>query len=252
MSLLAGDRRYLAAGGGIDVPGKGVALLTFPGGAAVVICGGSRLEVDDVGVENGRTSTPSARLTLENGRLLADTSSPSGAFAPLALTVLRGQGDVVSGGRAWYSVDPGSVAVSSGAVTVGGAGSTADGKELNCGDGVTVKPPTEVEPSEEPTEVFPTESTPSASVDPSVSPTTVESSAPATETTTEATTGAPTTTAPSIRPSRSRSPSPSTSPSSSRSSSPSASASASTSPTTPDTPSTSPSVPEEPTEPSTE
>ncbi|GIF36453.1 cyclic nucleotide-binding protein [Actinoplanes xinjiangensis] len=252
VSLQLGEQRYLAAGAKVEVPGKGVALLTFPGGGAVVLCGNSRVAVNGVGVEKGRTSSPSGTLALENGRLLADTSSPSGAFAPLALTVLRGQGDVVSGGRAWYSVDPGSVAVSSGAVTIGGAGSTADGKELNCGDGVTVKPPTEVEPSEEPTEVFPTESTPSASVDPSVSPTTVESSAPATETTTEATTGAPATTAPSIRPSRSRSPSPSTSPSSSRSSSPSASASASTSPTTPDTPSTSPSVPEEPTEPSTE
>jgi putative peptide zinc metalloprotease protein len=255
VSLQVGEQRYLAAGSKIEVPGKGVALLTFPGGAAVVLCGNSRVAVNGVGVENGRTSTPSGKLTLENGRLLADTSSPSGAFAPLALTVLRSQGDVISGGRAWYSVDPGAVAVSSGAVTVGGAESPADGKELNCGDGVTVKPPTEAEPSEEPTEeLLPSEeSTLSPTVDPSLSPTTVESSEPATETSSEPTTGTSTSTTPSARPSTSRSTSPSVKPSASRSvsSSPSASASPSVSTTT-DTPSTSPSVSDNASEPSIE
>ncbi|MFC4067652.1 cyclic nucleotide-binding protein [Actinoplanes subglobosus] len=253
VSLQVGEERYLAAGAKVEVPGKGVALLTFPGGAAVVLCGNSRVAINGVGVEAGRTSTPSGKLTLENGRLLADTSSPSGAFEPLALTVLRSQGDVVSGSRAWYSVDPGAVAVSSGSVTVGGSASQADGKELNCGDGVTVKPPTEAVPSEEPSEeVVPTEeSLPSASVDPSVSPTTVESSAPATETTSAPASASPTTTTPSARPSASRSASPSVKPSASRtSSSPSPSASASASPS-PDPTSPSPTTPEEPTEPST-
>ncbi|MEU4162741.1 cyclic nucleotide-binding protein [Actinoplanes sp. NPDC026670] len=251
-SLQVGEERYLKSGSKIEVPGKGVALLTFPGGAAVVLCGNSRVAVNGVGVEHGRTSTPSANLALENGRLLADTSSPSGAFAPLGLTVLRGQGDVVSSGRAWYSVDPGAVAVSSGAVTVGGAGSPADGKELNCGDGVPVKPPTETAPTEEPTEESTEESTLPPSVDPSVSPTNVESSAPATETSSEPTTGASTSTTPSIRPSRSRTPSPSVSTSPSKAASPSAnSPSASPSPSV-DPPSPSPSIPEQSADPSTE
>ncbi|GIE79672.1 hypothetical protein Aph02nite_56220 [Actinoplanes philippinensis] len=252
MTLQAGEQRYLGAGSTVEVPGKGVALLTFPGGAAVVLCGTSRLVINGVGVETGRTSAPSGTLTLEGGRLLADTSSPSGAFAPLALTVLRSQGDVVSGGRAWYSVDPATVAVSSGAVTVGGAQSQADGKELNCGDGVTVKPPTEAQPSEGPGEVPPIEeSTPPPSVDPSVSPTNVESSSPATETSSEPTNGTSTSATPSVRPSRSRPPSPSSSPSASKSTSPSTSPPTSTSPT-PDTPSPSPSIPEQSADPSSE
>ncbi|MEU4619006.1 cyclic nucleotide-binding protein [Actinoplanes sp. NPDC023801] len=206
MSLQAGDRRYLSAGGGVEVPGKGVALLTFPGGAAVVLCGGSRLEINDVGVENGRTSTPSGRLTLENGRLLADTSSPSGAFAPLELTVLRSQGEVGNDGRAWYSVDQAGVSVSAGTVTVGGAENAADGAGLNCGDGVTVAPPTEAEPSESPgEELFPSEeSTAPESPEASVSPTTVQSETadPDTEPTTGGTTRPATrpTTAPTTRP----------------------------------------------------
>jgi putative peptide zinc metalloprotease protein len=206
MALLAGDRRYLAAGGGVEVPGKGVALLTFPGGAAVVICGGSRLEIDDVAVENGRTSTPSGRLTLENGRLLAATGSPSGAFAPLELTVRRSQGEVANSGKAWYSVDQAGVTVSSGSVTVGGAGNAADGKDLNCGDGVTVKPPTEAEPSESPVEELPpSEESVPETTEPSTSPTTVQSETPDPDTetttgrTTRPTTGS-TTTAPTTRP----------------------------------------------------
>ncbi|SDT77045.1 cyclic nucleotide-binding protein [Actinoplanes derwentensis] len=164
-ALVPGDRRYLASGAQVEVPGGGVALLTFPGGAAVVLCGDSRVEVSGVGVEDGRQSTPSGRLKLESGRLLADTSSPSGAFQPLDLTVLRTKGDVASIGRAWYSVDAAAVAVSTGTVTVGGAGSPASGEALNCGDGVEVKKPTEAEPSEAPTE----ESAPP--VEPSVSTT---------------------------------------------------------------------------------
>ncbi|GGN02944.1 putative peptide zinc metalloprotease protein [Actinoplanes campanulatus] len=211
------DRRYLAAGAEIEVPGRGVALLTFPGGAAVVLCGGSRTEVTAVGVDNGRRSTPSGRLTLENGRLLADTSSPSGAYQPLDLTVLRTQGDVTSDGRAWYSVDTAGVAVSEGAVSVGGSRNEADNQPLNCGDGVPVTPPTEAEPTPDPTE----ESSPAeapAIPAPSTDPTTVpgtenepvdgsDDGDPATttnptttRTTTRPTTGNPTITVPTNRP----------------------------------------------------
>jgi putative peptide zinc metalloprotease protein len=259
MSLLAGDRRYLAAGGGVEVPGKGVALLTFPGGAAVVLCGGSRLEVDEVGVESGRTSTPSGRLTLENGRLLADTSSPSGAFAPLELTVRRSQGEVASNGRAWYSVDQAGVTVSSGTVTVGGAENPADGAGLNCGDGVTVKPPSEAEPSESPgEELFPSEeSTIPETTDPSTSPTTVQSETPDPDTetttgeTTRPTTGATTTAVPTTRPTTTRPPTPTTNPTTTKpTTTPPTTNPTTTEPTT-TAPTTEP-TPDDPTEPSVE
>ncbi|MEV0898716.1 cyclic nucleotide-binding protein [Actinoplanes sp. NPDC049802] len=203
IELVPADRRYLAAGAEIEVPGRSVALLTFPGGAAVVLCGGSRTEVTAVGVENGRKSTPSARLTLENGRLLADTSSPSGAYQPLDLTVLRAQGDVTSDGRAWYSVDTVDVAVSSGAVTVGGTRDQADEQPLNCGDGVPVAPPTEVEPTPEPTEESaPAEApaTPAPSTDPTTVPGTTDQPVDDSDDGNPATTTNPTTTRTTTRP----------------------------------------------------
>ncbi|MDI6097864.1 cyclic nucleotide-binding protein [Actinoplanes sp. NEAU-A12] len=226
VSLVPGDRRYLAAGAKIEVPGKAVALLTFPGGAAVVLCGGSRVEVNGVEVASGRTSAPSGRLTLENGRLLADTSSPSGAFEPLALAVARSQGEVVSGGRAWFAVDPAQVAVSTGTVTVGGSGSQAAGGELTCGDGVPVKPPTETKPNEESVEeTFPSE-LPAPSTTPTTVPSTtdepVDGEEPTTATTTTSgrtsrptsrpTTGATTTTVPSSRPTVTRTTNPASNP----------------------------------------
>ncbi|GAA1632962.1 cyclic nucleotide-binding protein [Actinoplanes couchii] len=222
-ALSAGDRRYLATGSRIDVPGGGVAMLTFPGGAAVVLCGDSRVEVTGVGVEDGRQSAPSGRLTLENGRLLADTSSPSGAFQPLGLTVLRAQGDVASAGRAWYSVDSAGVAVSTGAVTVAGAGAPASGEALNCGDGVEVKKPTETEPSESPAGESGPPVEPSASISPEPSTSTSvagtgdeevdspgddETTTPTTGATTRPTTTAPTITVPTSRPTTTRTSSP--------------------------------------------
>ncbi|GAA4956568.1 cyclic nucleotide-binding protein [Actinoplanes utahensis] len=214
-SLTPGDKRYLAAGAEIEVPGRGVALLTFPGGAAVVLCGGSRTRIGAVGVENGRQSTPSGRLTLENGRVLADTSSPSGAYRPLSLTVQRASGDVVSAGRAWYAVDPGKVTVSSGSVHVGGAGNPANKEPLNCGDGVAIAPPTEVEPTEDPTEeAVPEESAVTTTPEPSVSTTAPEEDSddqaidvtdeptpdPTGQATTRPTTKAPTTKPPATTP----------------------------------------------------
>lgn len=214
-SLAPDDRRYLAAGSRVDVPAGGGALLTFPGGAAVVLCGDSSVEVDGVGVTNGRQSSPSGRLKLVSGRLLADTNSPSGAFRPLGLTVLRTQGDVASDGRAWYSVDASGVAVSTGAVTVAGTGAPATDQALNCGDGVEVKKPTESEPSEGTVEESETPVEPSVTSTPEPSTSTSVPSTgddeevdtpedDPTATTTRPTTAAPTTTAPTSRPSNTR------------------------------------------------
>ncbi|MEU4426313.1 cyclic nucleotide-binding protein, partial [Actinoplanes sp. NPDC024001] len=173
-ALRPDDDRYLSSGARIEVPASGRARLTFPGGASVVLCPGSRAVVNEVSVRSGRTSAPAGRLTLDSGRVLADTTSPSGAFAALDLTVLRSQGDVTSAGRAWYAVDPSEVTVVRGRVAVGGAAMPAGGGELNCGDGVKVTPPS-AGPSEEPVDEpsFPETSAPPTSVAPSTTPTTV-------------------------------------------------------------------------------
>ena len=255
-ALAPGDRRYLAAGAEIEVPGRGVALLTFPGGAAVVLCGGSRTEVSAVGVASGRQSTPSGQLRLENGRVLADTSSPSGAYRPLALTVFRASGDVVSDGRAWYAVDPGKVAVSSGTVKVGGSGNAADGQALNCGDGVAIAPPTVVEPTTEPTPEDTAPVEPEVTTTPEISASTtpdpdddqvIDTPEDDVETTdpTDTVTTRPTTTAPATRPPTTR---PTTPPPTSKPTTPPPTTSK---PTTPPPPTTKPTTPPPPTEPTT-
>ncbi|MBG0561825.1 cyclic nucleotide-binding protein [Actinoplanes aureus] len=163
-ALRSGDKRYLSAGARIEVPGSARAQLTFPGGATVVLCPGARAQVNEVAVDSGRRPAPAGRLTLDSGRLLADTTSSSGAYAELDLTVLRAQGDVTSTGRAWYAVDPSAITVASGRVAVGGAATPATTSELTCGDGVKVTPPS-AGPSEEPVEgTFP--ATPPASAVP--------------------------------------------------------------------------------------
>ena len=62
------------------------------------------------------TATPHAALSVDTGRVLADTTSTSGAFRPLDLVVHRTRGDVTNTGAAWYSVDPAAVTVSTGKV----------------------------------------------------------------------------------------------------------------------------------------
>ncbi|WP_229071353.1 cyclic nucleotide-binding protein [Actinoplanes sp. DH11] len=167
------QRRYLAAGTAIKVPDAGRALLTFPGGATVLLCGGSSAELNGTGVAGGRQQTPSGRITLGSGRMLADTTSPSGAYRPLALTVQRGQDEVRNDGRAWFAVDPVTVTVASGDVTAGSVAGPATGVDLDCGDGAVVTPPS-AGPSEEPTEegTFPPDPTESAVPSPTL-PTTV-------------------------------------------------------------------------------
>ena len=74
-----------------------------------------------------RERVPSGALVVDNGRVLADTTSMSGAYRPLALVVSRPLGDVTNTGAAWYSADPAAVTVSSGRVAVGGAPATPTG-----------------------------------------------------------------------------------------------------------------------------
>jgi putative peptide zinc metalloprotease protein len=174
ITLRPDERRYVAPGSEIRVPASGQAQLTFPGGATVVLCGDSSTELTGAEVVSGRDAVPTARIALGGGRVLADTTSRSGAFQPLGITVLRTQGDVANVGRAWFAVDPLSVTVSRGEVTVAGAASPATRTDLGCGDGDVVAPPSAV-PSDEPVEegTFPAE--PSESVSPSASPSVSES-----------------------------------------------------------------------------
>src|SRR4029453_15217083 len=106
--------------------------------------------------EAGRYRDPHAALAVDTGRVLADTTSTSGAFRPLDLVVHRALGNVTNTGAAWYSVDPNAVTVSTGKVTVAGAPATATESALSCGDGVPVEPPA-AGPSESPSGQTPSE-----------------------------------------------------------------------------------------------
>jgi putative peptide zinc metalloprotease protein len=151
LRLEPGDRRYLAAGSKIDVPARSMARLTFQGGSASVLCAGSQLDLGAITTDSARTRTASSTVTLRTGRLLADTTSASGAYRPLDLTIVRNTGQVVNVGAAWYAVDTSAVTVSTGRVSVGGSASAGTGGDLSCGDGVAVTPPSQTpEPSAEP------------------------------------------------------------------------------------------------------
>ncbi|WP_433297587.1 cyclic nucleotide-binding protein [Actinoplanes sp. CA-030573] len=193
-TLEPGDRRYLGSGAQIEVPVRSAARLTFPGGAVSVICAGSGLTVGDLAVGAGRHQSPRGALSLRAGKVLADTTSTSGAYQPLRLTVGRADGTVAASAASWFSVEPDKVTVSSGRVLVGGKATEATGATLSCGDGVAVSPPSEsAPPSEEPlpSEEPTVEPSLPASVTPSTSTTTTT---PAT--TTEPTEAATTTTPP--------------------------------------------------------
>ncbi|WP_239162528.1 cyclic nucleotide-binding protein [Paractinoplanes rishiriensis] len=211
-ALEPGDRRYLANGTRVEVPNQATARLTLPGGAILVLCAGSQVDLTSLATESGREHTPKATLGLQAGRLLADTTSTSGAYQPLHLTVTRSGGEVVNTGVAWYAIDPGAVTVSTGQVTVAGAESTGTGGDLTCGDGIAVSPPTapDAAPSEEPlpTDLPSLEPSLPPSVEPSSAPTTTDPAQtddPTTQptegtTTTPPRTTRPTTTPPTTRP----------------------------------------------------
>jgi putative peptide zinc metalloprotease protein len=223
--LEEGDRRYLDQGATIEVAARSTGRLTFRGGSVALLCGGSITGVGPLRTDAGRTKRAHGDLTVHNGRVLADTSSPSGAFEPLALVVRRPAGDVTNSGAAWFAVDPGAVAVATGVVRVAGAEAAPGGTDLSCGDGVPVAPPAgtpspEPAPSELPS-VLPT--TPSATPTPTVAPTTVAPTTqapPARPDPTVPRTTAPPTRPPTTAPSPTPSPTPSATPSPTRSTRP--------------------------------
>jgi putative peptide zinc metalloprotease protein len=235
VTLDQGDRRFVAEGTRIDVPPAATGRLTFSGGAAALLCPGSRTEVGKISTGTGRTREPRGALAVDNGRLLADTTSVSGAYEPLTLVVRRPLGDVTNAGAAWYSVEPSAVSVSTGRVAVGGAPSSPTRSDLNCGDGVPVEPPA-AGPSESPTpeplpsDLLPSEVAPTATLTvppPTTAPpviqppddpdptTTAPTTRPATRPATTRPTTKPTTKAPPTTPPSSPRPTPSSEPPSS-------------------------------------
>jgi putative peptide zinc metalloprotease protein len=209
-----GGRRYVDDGSRVDVPAGSQGRLTFPGGSAAVLCANSQTAVGRLWTAAGRHREPHGVVAIESGRLLADTTSTSGAFRPLSLVVRRPLGNVQNTGQSWYAVDQAEVALSSGAITVGGTASTPTGTALTCGDDVAVTPPAagpSESPSDQPSLGPPTEVTPSASLSvsptPSTTPTTIPEpgqTVPANPTATTkpptATTKPPTTSPPTTKP----------------------------------------------------
>ncbi|MGK5679026.1 cyclic nucleotide-binding protein [Actinoplanes sp. URMC 104] len=165
-TLADGTRRYLDQGEVVQVPSGASAKLVFAGGSTALLCANTRVGIGNLGTGEGRDQTPRARISLQSGRLLAGTGSTSGAYNPLALTVDRSAGTVTSTGAAWYSIEPATVTVSQGTVTVDGQPAAAAGGELACADGVPVEAPpsSSPEPSEEPLPSF------SDSINPSIDP----------------------------------------------------------------------------------
>jgi len=228
VTLGTGQRRYVPASTRIEVADKSTGRLTFQGGSAALLCAGSSTQVGVLATGAGRHRDPHATLTIDNGRLLADTTSTSGAYRPLALTVNRTLGTVTNSGVAWFAADPNTVTVSTGRVFVAGTVSEPTEAKLNCGDGVPVEPPA-AGPSDSPSAEPSPSDLPSLVPSPTpLKPTTappVIPNPPNPPRTTPPKPTPPKTTPPKTSPSRSTSPSPSKSPSPSPSPSPSESSS---------------------------
>ncbi|MEU4238121.1 cyclic nucleotide-binding protein [Actinoplanes sp. NPDC026619] len=248
-----GGERYLGQGTEVDVPAQSTARLTFPGGGVTVLCAGSRVMVGALSVDGGRQQSPRGSLSLQAGRVLADTTGTSGAFNPLALSVVRPDGKITNKGAAWYSVDPSAITVSTGTVSTASQATAGTGAKLSCGDGVEVTQPSEeTQPSQEPAPADSATLDPSASasVAPVESATTATADPAATDdpgdgTTTTQPTEATTTKAPTTRPTTTRAPVPpttTTKPTTAPTTATTTSAAPSTSPTPADTGTTNPSI----------
>jgi putative peptide zinc metalloprotease protein len=174
LALGRGGSVYLADGDSVTMRDRSTAKLTFRGGSASILCGGTELEVGPLFSTGLRPTSPTADLTLRRGSVLADTASPSAAFRPLALTMESAGSTVRNDGPAWYAVRSGDAIVSTGAVTVDGV-PRPTGASPHCGDGAGVDRPTGTPTpptSSPPNTPFPSETPfPSDTPSPSVSPT---------------------------------------------------------------------------------
>ncbi|MBE1487199.1 cyclic nucleotide-binding protein [Plantactinospora soyae] len=133
VTLAEGSRIYVGDGDRIRVSARSRGLLTFQGGSTATLCAGARTTVGALWSDGTRTITPHGRLTLDAGRMLADTESPSPAFAPLALLVNRPAGGISNRGPARYTAWTRSIEVSAGEVRVAGIRQEASGRPSRCG-----------------------------------------------------------------------------------------------------------------------
>ncbi|MEQ4303388.1 cyclic nucleotide-binding protein [Plantactinospora sp. B6F1] len=204
--LAEGDRRYVSEGDQIRVRSRSRAVLTFRGGSTAVFCAGSRAMVGPLWSDGAGTVTPHGRLTLDTGRMLADTGSPSSAFAPLALLVDRTGGGVSNRGAARYAAWTRGIEVSTGQVRVAGVRQPENRRTLTCGGGTapdgTGSSPTGTPGDPEPTEFgLPTPTpTPTPTPLPSQSPGAPGPTPTAADSTPTGTASTPTTTPPRTPP----------------------------------------------------
>lgn|GEM_PF-658249 len=141
LTLRDGAAAYVAEGDRIEVADRSAGELVFRGGAATVLCAWVEAEVGALRSAGTRPVAPSGELTLDRGRILADTASVSGAFRPLAMTVISQDAVLANRGEAWFAVNAGTARVSLGEVRRNGVSLRATGEQLGCGDGRVVDPP---------------------------------------------------------------------------------------------------------------
>jgi putative peptide zinc metalloprotease protein len=207
-----GADRYLGAGARIATGKDSVVRLVFRGGGVSVLCADTAVTLGDL-LSSGHPISPTAAMTIVTGRMLADTSSSTGAFRPLAMTVQTQSGPLVTRGAVELTVEANAAKVSSGAATLNGAGLPAGGPPPACGDGTSL--PTGQDASREPpTSVIDTPSLPSLSPSDSSSSSASES-ASETTTPTQTRTARPTTNPPNNPPPNTQTTPPSSPPTSS-------------------------------------
>ena len=140
LTIREGGKVYVGEGDRIWVTTRSTGSLTFRGGSSALLCAGTRIRVGPLWSEGHGPVSPNGRLSLDNGRVIADTESTSGAFAPLALRVGRGGSETANTGPARYAVAAG-VSVAAGEVRVDGVRQPTWDSELGCGGGAWSAPP---------------------------------------------------------------------------------------------------------------
>ncbi|WP_432986107.1 cyclic nucleotide-binding protein [Dactylosporangium sp. CA-233914] len=189
-TLTRNTKLYVQQGDSVRVNPRSTASLTFRGGSATVLCAGVDLTVGPLVSGQETPIEPTAALTLDQGRLLVDTTSTTSAFKPLRLTV----GDVTNEGPARFALTPsGEPEVGRGVVKLDGETvAPSASADLTCGDGVALPKPGGT-PTVVPSATDTPSELPSPSDSPSASPSASASATPeATPTRTRTPTPTPT------------------------------------------------------------
>ncbi|GIJ55789.1 cyclic nucleotide-binding protein [Virgisporangium aurantiacum] len=184
--------RYIGAGARIATTKDSAVRLVFRGGAASVLCADTSVTIGDLLSPPGHPVAPTALLTINRGRLLTDTSSSSGAFRPLTMTVNTQAGPLVTAGAVRLTVEPGAAQVASGVAALNGTSLPTGGPAPACGDGTSLpvgsdksreQPPVAVTDTPSLPSLSPSDSASSSSESESATPTTTRTPRPGTTTT---------------------------------------------------------------------